>query len=286
MWSRRGILLLKFCVSVTAFSRGWLTWKWDSSIRSLIWNEDWWGEKLDWQRFAEHSDTPITQGLEVVGLSLMALSLVPWLTTIPRLTWTRWLLLPMCGVLFLDALGQFINSGNQFGMAIEHTLQWSCPLLLLGVLRGTSKRNHLILAASIGAALTFIGHGLYAAGFHPVPLKYQTMTMSLLGIKETGAMIFLRIAGYLDFLAALGIFLPLFRPLSLWYMIGWGAATAMARVASGSSLDPWLIESLVRTSHWMIPLWILLDGLENAFKPWNRAGIPGRKLPSSHEETG
>ena len=43
------MLLLQACVSITLIARGWLTWRWDSPIRGLVWQEDWWSGLLDSQ---------------------------------------------------------------------------------------------------------------------------------------------------------------------------------------------------------------------------------------------
>ena len=43
MWlDRFSLVILQFIVSVTFLARGWLTWRWDSPIRELIWEEKWW----------------------------------------------------------------------------------------------------------------------------------------------------------------------------------------------------------------------------------------------------
>lgn len=250
--------LLKLCVSLTVFARGWLTWKWDSPIRGLLWNERWWSERINWHDFALGSDASITTGLEIFGICLMLSAAVPWLTAAPKLKWMRWLLIPMGGALFLDAFARFIDSGNQLGMAIEHSLQWGCPILLFMVVKRSSISQGWLIAASAASMLTFVGHGLYAAGFHPVPLNYQTMTASLLGLGEAGVFIFLSTAGYLDFAAALALIFKPLRKYALYYLIAWGALTALARVVTGPTLDPWLMETAVRCSHWMIPLLIFL----------------------------
>ena len=257
MW----LIILKCCVSLTLLARGWLTWKWDSPIRGLFWREDWWGGLIDWKKFATESDSAITMGLETVGLIMMVSAVIPWLASFSWLKWTGWLLIPAAGILMVDSLARFADSGNELGMAIEHTLQWSSPLFLLAALYldNSKRQRSWTLLIYVAIALTFIGHGFYAMGFHSVPLKFQTMTTTLLKLSESGALIFLSIAGYLDFLAAIGLFIPgRIRTASVIYTIAWGALTAFARVAVGPGLDPWLMETLVRSSHWMIPLVVLL----------------------------
>ncbi|MDF1740966.1 MAG: hypothetical protein P1U86_17520 [Verrucomicrobiales bacterium] len=258
MRSRHWLTILKVCVSLTVFARGWLTWKWDSPIRGLIWNEGWWSDRIDWQSFALTSDAAITRGLEILGVCLMLSAVVPWFTTVARLKWTVWLLVPMAGALLLDAFARFIDSGNQLGMAIEHTLQWGCPLLLLMALRKGAISRAWIAVAAGATVLTFLGHGLYAVGFHAVPLKYQTMTTSLTGLSGSGVFTFLTTFGVLDFVAAAALLIAPLRRYALYYLIAWGALTALARIASAPSFDPWLMETAVRSSHWIVPLLIFL----------------------------
>lgn len=257
MGSNLWITGLQTCVSVTLLARGWLTWRWDSPIRGLFWNEGWWGGRIDWTKFATGSDEAITRGLETLGIVLMGCAVIPWLIDLPKLRWSRWLLIPLAGVLGIDAFARFIDSGNQFGMGIEHSSQWGCPLLLLAAVQWPRGGKAWCVAAMVATMLTFVGHGLYAFGFHPVPLKYRTMTSALLGLSEVGTLRFLYIAGILDFVAAAALFLKPLQRFALYYMIVWGAATAFARVCTGPSLDPWLMETVVRSSHWMIPLLIL-----------------------------
>lgn len=242
------LTILKLCVSLTVFARGWLTWRWDSPVRGLLWQEGWWGELIDWQKFALNSDSGITTGLQTLGIVLMVSAAVPWIK------WARWLLLPVTFLLIIDSFARFVDSGNHLGMAIEHTLQWGCPLLLFLALK---MRELPVLLMQLASALTFVGHGLYAVGFHPVPLKYQSMTTALIDLEGEAALQFLLGAGILDFVAAAGLFFAPIRRFALLYMIGWGAATAFARVLTGGSIDPWLMETIVRSSHWMVPIVLL-----------------------------
>jgi hypothetical protein len=250
--------LFKWALSLTLVARGWLTWHWDSPIRGLVWQEDWWSGRigLSWAEFAQHSDPWISLGLAVLGIGLMGLAIVPWL---PRRGF-RWMMWPAFLILLLDGVARWVGKDYDVGMAIEHILQMSLPLLWF--FRGAPRWRFL---TQVAVALTFIGHGLYAVGFHPVPLSYQTMTMGLLGCERETALVFLKVVGTLDFVAAVGMFIGPVRLASLGYMVLWGGATALARVMAHASveaprhgLDPWIAETLVRSSHWMVPLLLLL----------------------------
>ena len=79
---RHWTLGLQICVSVTLAARGWLTMRWDSPIRALVWNEDWWATPLDslfgipWEQVALHSDGPLSIVLDVLGIVLLLTSLL------------------------------------------------------------------------------------------------------------------------------------------------------------------------------------------------------------------
>ena len=266
------LFLLKLAVSLTLGARGCLTWQADSPIRGLFWHESWWSSPLknsagiSWDEWAKQSDPYITTTLSCVGLILIAIAIVPWLLS--RFTKLRWLLWFGTFLLVVDSFARWVASDYDFGMAIEHSLQMSAPVVLFFFAKyGTATKQSdraMTLLLLIATGFTFAGHGFYAAGIHPVPLSYQTMTMKLLGCSESVAVGFLLVVGILDILAALALFpKPLRRP-ALLYCIIWGLMTALARVVShfdfsapGWNLDPWLFETAVRTSHWLLPLLVL-----------------------------
>ena len=91
------------------------------------------------------------------------------------------------------------------------------------------------------------------------------MTTEILPLSETASLLFLKLVGWLDFVVVALIFLPITRRAALAYMACWGGLTTLARIVAyydtelpRYGLDPWLIEALVRTPHWLIPLWLLL----------------------------
>lgn len=237
-----------------------MTWRWDSPLRALVWQEEWWTSLLDrvfgisWNEFARHSEPTLTRTLEGIGIGLMICAIVPWLVTRNSLRWTRWLLVPAGLVLALDAFARWVEVDWQFAMSIEHALQVFTPFALLMMLGKAGTRPTWILLTIAAISLTFVGHGLYALGFHAVPLNFQTMTMKLLSCEQEAALLFLRIVGWLDLVAVAGLWLVATRRWALLYMTAWGAATALARPLAYGSLDPWIAEMLVRTPHWLFPL--------------------------------
>ena len=94
------------------------------------------------------------------------------------------------------------------------------------------------------------------------------MTMDLLRCSDATALRFLLVVGILDFVAAACVLLPALRiqQAGLVYMVLWGGATALARVLTYYDpsvdlygLDPGIAQTLVRTSHWALPLFMLLQ---------------------------
>lgn len=266
----RWLLALQAGVCLTLAARGWLTWRWDSPLRTLVWQEGWWtnllnrGFGVSWNEFARHSEPTLTRTLEAIGIGLMICAIVPCLATRDSLRWTRWLLVPAGLVLALDAFARWVEVDWQFAMSIEHALQVFTPFALLMILGRAKTRPTWILLTIAAISLTFVGHGLYALGFHAVPLNFQTMTMKLLGCEQETALLFLRIVGWLDLVAVVGLWFPTTRRWALFYMIAWGAATALARPLAYGSLDPWLAEMLVRTPHWLFPLLLFFGLSKNA----------------------
>lgn len=268
-------LLLQLGVTLLLLSRGWLTWRWDSPIRELIWVEKWWTPVLakfevTWAHFARTSDSWITPTLEWTGIFLMGSAAILWIAMIPRLRWSRWLLVPAILILVLDAFSRWVNRDMQAGMALEYALRIFAPMALLLHLRQfptlpNLRRGIITWMLLLATVLTFTGHGLYAMGYYDIPLAFRLMTMEILPLSEEASLTFLKVAGWLDFIAVTLVFLPATRLAALSYMMLWGGATTAARIwgyydptLPWNGLDPWLAEALVRTPHWLIPLWLIL----------------------------
>ena len=103
------------------------------------------------------------------------------------------------------------------------------------------------------------------------------MTTEILPLSETASLMFLKIVGWLDFIVVALIFLPITRRAGLAYMVCWGGLTTLARILAyydselpRYGLDPWLIEALVRTPHWLIPLLLLLREIFVTYRSGDR----------------
>jgi hypothetical protein len=195
----------------------------------------------------------------------------PWLGVVLGLGagWLGWHLLRgrsanswlgLVGLVLLAHLGwKVAEHGWRWVDAIEHTLAWSTPLLLWACLSNLSRWS---LAAKLAIAATFTGHGLFALGWpYPTPAHFVFMTQSILGVDTDTALGFLRVAGSLDLVVSVAIFLPKVSRPALIYAVIWGSLTALARPMAYVAADSWLadlhrwaMEMLWRLPHALVPL--------------------------------
>ncbi len=179
------------------------------------------------------------------------------------------------GSLFMlvhSILSSMLQNWN-FAQFIEHTLQWSIPLFLIGFLLKTSHAQKLLTGMRWAVALTFVGHGMFAAGLYLVPTHFLFMTQQILGLPAEGARSFLLFAGIMDFIVAIGLFVRGVDRYIVIYAIIWGTLTALARVIAYydpslpiESLDRWLYETIFRLGHGGIPLIIWMT-IKKDFQP-------------------
>ncbi|MFT5881841.1 MAG: hypothetical protein ACI9FG_000331 [Crocinitomicaceae bacterium] len=272
--------MLQLTVCLTLAARGWLMYKWGSQIRSLLWNEEAVSPLLEkytslsWEDYALESDPYITNGIEWLGIILMIGAVLTLLMRIPYFAIFKWFLVPLWAILALDSFGNYAYVNYQSAMMIEYVLQAGIPLLFLWVLVWPMMPKTWAWVASLCVCACFVGHGLYAVGYHPVPWSFQVMTMDILGISEERALAFLYTVGILDFIAAIAILIPQLRRPGLYYMVMWGGITALARILAHydtaqkyNGMDPWIAEFVVRTSHWLFPILLLM-----MLPLWNQNG--------------
>ncbi len=202
---------------------------------------------------------------------LFSLILVLIIKKIPL--WISKTHLIISSILFLFlAFCYYLDKGFRIGQFIEYSLQFCTPLFLLYYYKNSivehhsSKINRFILALKIATAFTFIGHGLFAIGYYPLPGHFIDMMIKGFHITQTTATQFLFIVGVLDILFAILLFIPnhKIQIIALYYIIIWGFLTALARVYSNFSFDlgwyslqQWLPEFLMRVPHFLVPLLLL-----------------------------
>lgn len=256
-------------------ARAWQYIYWDSPLRVLVWDEDAFSgvvQRLGWTWSDWVTSERVGEWISqwTVGLGILMLlgvaSLLLW-----RLS--KWNSL-MSGMLFISVAVLLFHAilntkGNywRIGHFAELSLQWFTPVLFWLMLRRQEQYKLIDYALRITIALTFIGHGLYAYGYYPVPGHFQQMMISGFGVSNSQALLLLKLAGILDFIAALLIFLPKgrIRDAALLYIIVWGFLTALARIWSHtdtSSLNylftHWIPQFFVRSEHFLVPIALLL----------------------------
>jgi hypothetical protein len=137
-------------------------------------------------------------------------------------------LLPLGSIVYLNIV-KFQQSGYLIEQLIEHTVQFFLPLAAIYVLGPKVPSPKFKQFAKFAIAATFIGHALYAIGWHMVPENFLQMCASILGSSNEQSTLFLKFFGILDILAAIFIFFPRLERIGLHYMIAWGLLTALAR---------------------------------------------------------
>ena len=143
----------------------------------------------------------------------------------------------------------------------EHSIQFGLPFILLYSRSKKVNEKKLLLLLKIIIAATFFSHGLYAFGFYPVPGQFVDMVIQILGVSENFSVTLLYIAGILDFVIAVLIFIPRTAGYTLLYAMIWGFLTAIARIIASidftflwQSMHQNLYEMVYRLPHGIVPL--------------------------------
>ena len=165
----------------------------------------------------------------------------------------------------------------QFAQFFEHSIQFSLPFIFVYTFSERFRIKNLVFFVKILIAIVFVSHGLYAIGYYTVPGNFVDMVMGILPVSELFAKTFLSIAGFLDFLMAVYIFIPKTSRIALWYAFIWGTLTALARVVSNFQFDfPWqsihqeMYETIYRFAHGLLPMFLLIVHRQNKLLERNR----------------
>jgi hypothetical protein len=174
-------------------------------------------------------------------------------------------------LLLFHSIKSLVWSGYAPEQMVEHSLKIGLPIMLLLTIEFRNKKTfevQLIKWLKILTASAFIGHAVFALGFHYVPENFYDMTMGILPFSREQATLFLQVVGVLDILCALMLFTPL-NKFFIHYLIFWGIITALARtwyglIAADGLTGPQLLDfagnTIYRLPHGIIPLLILIIG--------------------------
>jgi hypothetical protein len=249
----------------------------DLPLRALVWDEQWWGwcarlAGLSWKEWV--TSASVDAGIETTKLvvGLMMLLIVGLVMLLKR---SSKIIRVALWIAFIFLLIQHFLSWKehfwQLGQLLELTLLTATPLLYLnfggefGLSRpiDSSRKAGGARIMAYLVAFTFIGHGFYAAGVHPVPGSFVMMTQASLGVGEGTARQLLLVVGVLDFIAAALLLLPRKKTvlIALCWIIPWAILTTLARwwsyqgiVEWETLLAQWLPEVIIRLPHVLVPL--------------------------------
>ncbi len=210
---------------------------------------------------------------QFVGLIFLICSGLIWLR---RPVITQCIAILSFACLFTDSWVAFEDAGYVPEQLIEHGSKLLLPVLIFVRNFSGWTREHTQFSLKIIIALTFVGHGLFAVGWHYVPGNFHSMTTSILGLTGNQATNFLFTVGTLDFIAATCLFLPkpFYKP-ALVYLVLWGTLTTLARTAfpiSTSDLDfnsmyQGIAGTVYRIPHAMLPMLLFAYAFRNVVKP-------------------
>ncbi|MDX2067515.1 MAG: hypothetical protein SFV55_03755 [Haliscomenobacter sp.] len=267
-------VLLQTAACGLLLGRAWQHLFWDAPYREFLWDEYWMKDfvslilGLSWSEYVGNPLYDERIQLFSKGLGyfyLLAAGAAVGIKWFPRLA--RTILSAASGTLLILALIVWKEQGWQIGQLLEQSLQWATPLLLVANNKSTIPKQWVLLGARVIISCTFIGHGMYALGYYPIPGNFLEMTMRSLSIGEYPARQFLLLIGVLDVLAALGVLRPKRLKTAIFaYLIAWGLLTSLARVWGYFSLEfienwlqMWLYELFIRFPHFMVPWFLWLE---------------------------
>jgi hypothetical protein len=268
-WKKNKVkLLLLAALSCLLLGRVWQHLFWDAPYRTIFWNEEFLKPvintltNLTWHQYVTHPlvDQFIQYFIKMIGIFYALGLYVCWKLDHQKKWMGNYLLVLFLSLLFLAIL-QTIEKFLYAGMFLEQAIQFSTPLILYLAYFKTKYFLKYKIALKIIIACTFIGHGLFAIGFYPVPGSFIDMVVTVFGASESTARLFLKTVGCLDLAAAGLLFIPALTIPMLYFMTFWGGATALARIIAHIDFElfsftghQWVLETLVRIPHALIPL--------------------------------
>ncbi len=249
--------------------RAWQHLFWDAPFRALLWDRKVMENTIlffrggTWQEYVTSAATDRFIQLAITGFGIFyaVMAVLTLLVRGRRLTkFSGLYILSSASLAFLA----FLYSKEKFyhvGQFFEYTIQFLLPLIFLYAVTGQIKLVRLLLYMKIAIALTFTAHGLYAIGVYPLPGIYIDLLISTLGISEITSRQMLLIAGALDFIVSVCLFIPRLSKYAALYAVLWGGLTALARMWGNfyldfplESLHQNLHETFIRMPHMMVPL--------------------------------
>ncbi|MDY8136640.1 hypothetical protein [Aquimarina sp. 2201CG5-10] len=246
---------------------------WDAPYRTFLWDEAILKNIVEnvfgvtWNEYVTSLSAAnnISLSIKMVGVFYILCAIVTLLVKPNMKKLGKFFLLGGSIGLFVLAVLYCKEKFFHVGQFFEYAIQFMSPVLLYLLMFTKVSFKKIRLIALIAIALTFSCHGLYAIGYYPRPGSFIDMTLNTLPISEPGAHLMLKIAGVLDFVVAIAIFIPRISYAALVYAFIWGGLTAMARLVGhfhveflANSFSQWTWEMLIRLPHALIPLFVMI----------------------------
>lgn len=268
----------------------WVHFYWEAPYGILLWQDATFklAERfgIGWGEFvgSGNNDGLVQVWLTRVGWLYLICSILT--LTVRKKSWIQMAGLIGGSCLFVVlSYAKYLSAQSQLPMFIEHGGQMLIPVILVFALAKGVRHRATIITAMVAVVMIFAGHGAYALGYHwPTPVNFLGMTSIILHIESETARIILRIAGVLDLLVCIGLFIRPIRQASVLYAAVWGFLTAIARPVAGMSLglnywgaDQYLHEAVLRAPHFILPLYL--------FFLWRKSEAPDTlELPTAIQD--
>lgn len=264
--------LLKVSVFLIFLGRAWQHLFWDAPYRTFFWDEsllkpvveNWLG--INWTAYvtSPNTDNFIQVFIQCNGfLYLLAAICTLLITKFNKKLFRIPIFIGGISLVILSVLltkEKFYHTAQFF----EHSIQFGLPFVFLYTFRKNYKKSRMFFVLKVLIAVTFFSHGLYAFGAYPVPGKFVDMVINIFGCTESFAITFLYIAGILDFILAVLLFIPKVDKYALIYAVVWGLLTACARLVANfywefplQSLHQNVYQVIYRLPHGLTPLMVL-----------------------------
>ncbi|SDX24765.1 hypothetical protein SAMN05444411_10427 [Lutibacter oricola] len=269
VYSTKSFNLLKLSVILVFIGRAYQHLFWDAPVRAFFWDENLIKPlienlfNVEWQTYVTSVTLDLFLDNLVVGFGLLySLCFLAVIFYKPSKKVLKYLILVgSIGLVFLAFL-LMKERFYQFAQFFEYSLQFAIPVIFVFSYKGWVY-NNLILILKVLVAIVFVAHGLYAVGYYPVPGYFLGMVINIFGFSEEVSKTFLLVAGVLDFVVSILIFIPKTAKIALLYAFVWGTLTALARVVAGLSVDFFwesihlnLFQTIYRLPHGLIPLYL------------------------------
>ncbi len=247
----------------------WVHFYWEGPYGILLWQDSTYALAdrfgISWDEFVGSGadDGFVQKWAARIGWLFLACGVLT--LTVRKNSWIQMAtLIGGSGLLTILSYAKYLAARQQLPMFIEHGGQMLIPVLLVMSLALGPRHRATVITAIIAFIMIFAGHGVYALGFFwPTPANFYGMTSIILQVDYETARAILRVAGALDFIVCIGIFIPFLRCPSALYAAVWGFLTAIARPAAGMSMslnywgaDQFIHEAVLRAPHFMIPLYL------------------------------